>query len=222
MIRLDNLTKVFFTGAGRKVVAQDLNMTFPTGSSVALLGRNGAGKSTLLNMIAGIIPPTSGRIVTSGSISYPVGFAGSFHPELSGAQNTRFVARIYGAETDALIDFVRDFAELGSHFYMPIKTYSSGMKGRLSFGVSMGIAFDTYLLDEAGAVGDAAFKERSNQIFHDRMSRAGAVMVSHSMGQVRELCDRGVVLEHGHVEYYHDLEAAIDKHLFNMRKHQGG
>ena len=216
MIRFESVTKVFALHGRRKVVADNINLTFPTGAVVALLGRNGAGKSTLLRMIAGTQDPTLGRIVSTGTISWPVGFAGSFHPELTGAQNTRFVARIYCVDTDELVDFVEDFAGLGQHFRQPFRTYSSGMRSRLAFGVSMGIGFDTYLVDEVTAVGDAAFRVRSTELFKDRMKSAGAVMVSHSMVQVRQTCDVGAVLENGKLIYYEDLEAAIAHHEHNM------
>ena len=140
---------------------------FPTGAVVGLLGRNGAGKTTLMQMIAGTMEPTSGRILSDGSISYPVGFAGSFHRDLTGAQNTRFVARIYGIDTEALVAFVEDFAELGKHYHLPFRTYSAGMRARLAFGVSMGIPFDFYLIDEVTAVGDANFREKSREVFLD-------------------------------------------------------
>jgi capsular polysaccharide transport system ATP-binding protein len=155
--------------------------------------------------------------VSTGTISWPVGFAGSFHPELTGAQNTRFMARIYGVDTDELVDFVEEFAGLGAHFRLPFRTYSSGMRSRLAFGVSMGISFDTYLVDEVTAVGDAAFRARSTALFLDRMKNAGAVMVSHAMAQVRQVCDVGAVLEHGRLIYYDDLEAAIAHHERNMQ-----
>jgi capsular polysaccharide transport system ATP-binding protein len=122
MIQLERITKAFRVKGGEKVVADDISFTFPTGRSVALLGRNGAGKSTLLRLIAGSIRPTSGRIISTGTVSFPIGFQGSFHPDLSGVQNTRFVARIYGVDTDSLVAFVEDFAELGRHFYMPLRT----------------------------------------------------------------------------------------------------
>lgn len=216
MIRLENLTKIFTLEGRRKVVMQNVNIEFPSGLSVALLGRNGAGKSTLLQMIAGTQAPTSGRIVSTGSISWPVGFAGSFHPELSGVQNTRFVARIYGVDSDELVDFVEDFAGLGQHFHLPFKTYSSGMRSRLAFGVSMGIPFDTYLVDEVTSVGDAAFKMKSSTVFKARMETAGAFVVSHSMRMVRDMCQVGVVLENGKLTYYDDIEAAIAHHERNM------
>jgi capsular polysaccharide transport system ATP-binding protein len=217
MIRLENLTKVFSLNGKSKTVADNINVTFPTGRSVALLGRNGTGKSTLLQMIAGTLSPSSGQIFSTGSISWPVGFAGSFHPELTGAQNARFVGRIYGVDTDELIDFVEEFAGLGAHFRLPFRTYSSGMKSRLAFGVSMGIGFDTYLVDEITAVGDAAFKAKSDRMFKARMKHAGAVVVSHSMGQVRDLCDAAAVLESGQLTYYDDVEAAILHHNRNMK-----
>ncbi len=216
MIRFENLTKIYTLEGRRTVVADNLNTTFPTGRAVALMGRNGAGKSSLLRMVAGTMDPTWGRIVSDGTISWPVGFAGSFHNELTGAQNVRFVARIYGVDTDELVDFVQDFAEVGQHFHMPIKSYSSGMKSRLTFGTSMGIAFDTYLIDEVTAVGDASFKAKSARLFADRMRNSGALMVSHSMGQVRQMCDAGAVLEDGKLTYYDDLDEAIEVHQANM------
>ncbi|SDF37171.1 ABC transporter ATP-binding protein [Limimaricola pyoseonensis] len=218
MIRFEHLSKTFSLEGKRKVVAEDINVTFPTGRAVALLGRNGAGKSTLLKMIAGTTQPTSGRIVSTGTISWPVGFAGSFHPELSGAQNCRFIGRIYGVDTDELIAFVREFAELGVHFNLPLKTYSSGMRSRLAFGVSMGVAFDTYLVDEITAVGDQAFKARSDRLFKQRMQTAGAVVVSHSMGQIRELCDAAAVLENGKLLYFEDVGEGIKRHEHNMKR----
>lgn len=216
MIRLERLTKVFAMDGRRKVVARDIDAVFPTGLAVALLGRNGAGKSTLLRMIAGTEDPTAGRVVSTGTISWPVGFAGSFHPELSGAQNARFVGRIYGVDTDALAAFVEDFAGLGVHFHLPFRTYSSGMRSRLAFGVSMGIGFDTYLVDEITAVGDAAFRAKSDRLFKARLEYAGAVMVTHSMAQARALCDAAAVLEDGRLYYYEDVEEGIAHHNRNM------
>ncbi len=212
MIRFEHLTKSFRLRGERKVVIDDLNLTLPTGKSLALLGRNGAGKSTLLEMIAGTMRPDSGRIVTDGSISWPVGFGGSFHAELTGAQNVRFIARIYGVDTDGLLAFVEDFAELGKFFDMPVRSYSSGMRSRLTFGASMGIHFDTYLVDEVTAVGDASFKAKSQAVFADRMKTSSAIMVNHSMPQIRQFCNAGLVLENGQMQYFDDLEEAIEMH----------
>ncbi|MEP1201833.1 ABC transporter ATP-binding protein [Tateyamaria sp.] len=216
MIELDRLTKVFWVKGGRKRVVDSLSTTFPTGASVALLGRNGAGKSTLLKLIAGTMRPTSGQVLSSGSISYPVGFAGSFHPDMSGLQNARFVARLYGVDTDELVDFVEDFAELGPHFRMPLRTYSSGMRARLSFGVSMGIPFDTYLVDEVTSVGDGAFRDKSVRVFDDRRRTAGAIVVSHSEVMVRRICDMAAVLENGKATLYLDVDTALEHHAENL------
>lgn len=219
MIVFEDLSKIYRTrGGGQKVVLSQINLTIPSRASVGVLGRNGAGKSTLLNLVGGVTDPTYGRILTDGLISFPVGFSGSFHKDMTGAQNCRFVARIYGVDTEALIDFVEDFAQLGPHFHMPLRTYSSGMGARLSFGVSMGLKFDFYLIDEATSVGDAAFKAKSRQLFLDRVSNAGALFVTHSLGMMRELCDSGMVLEDGKLTYYDDLEEAIAHHAFNQVK----
>lgn len=219
MIKLERLTKTFPVRRGqKKVVVDNLSAVFPGGRSIGLLGRNGAGKSTLLKLIAGTIRPTSGRVLSTGTISYPVGFAGSFHPQLTGAQNTRFVARIYGVDTDELVEYVKDFAELGPHFNMPFKTYSAGMRSRLSFGVSMGIPFETYLVDEVTSVGDAAFRAKSLAVFEDRRAKAGAIVVTHSPQLVRNMCDMAVVLENGRLRFYEDVDEALAHHDENMTR----
>jgi len=216
MIRLENLTKAFWTPAGPKVVAAGINAVFPTGVSVGLLGRNGAGKSTMMEMIGGTIRPDAGRITSTGTISWPVGFAGSFHRDMTGLQNTRFIARVYGVDTEELIDFVKDFAELGPHFHMPVRNYSSGMRSRLAFGLSLGIPFQTYLVDEVTSVGDASFRKKAREVFLDRMNSAGAVVVTHSPLQLRQFCQAGAVLEGGQLHYYDDVNDAIAHHNANM------
>jgi len=213
MIQLQNLCKTFLLKGRRKIVANDITATFPSGASVALLGRNGAGKSTLLRMIAGTMSADSGQIISTGSISWPVGFAGSFHGDLTGLQNVRFIGRIYGVDTDDLVESVRDFSELGQHFDLPVRSYSSGMRSRLAFGVSMGIDFDTYLVDEVTSVGDASFKAKSISIFTERMAERGAIVVSHAPDMVRKMCQHGAVLEEGRLTYYEDLEVALEHHM---------
>ncbi|GLK65195.1 ATP-binding cassette domain-containing protein [Paracoccus kondratievae] len=212
MIWLENLTKIYRLKGRETQVADNINAVFPTGASVALLGRNGAGKSTLLRMIAGTVAPTSGRVLSDGTISWPVGFAGSFHGELTGAQNVRFVARIYGVDTDELVDYVEDFAELGAHYHQPFASYSSGMRSRLAMGTSMGIHFDTYLVDEVTSVGDANFRAKSQRVFADRMASSSAIVVSHSMPMIRKMCNMGAVLDRGKLTVFDDLEKAIAKH----------
>lgn len=217
MIRFENLTKSFWIKGRQKVVIDNLNLTLPSGRSLGLLGRNGAGKSTLLQIIAGTMSPTSGRIVTDGTISWPVGQAAAVHRELSGAQNVKFLARIYGVDTEELMAFVKEFSELGDFFDMPVRSYSSGMRQRLVFGASMGIHFDTYLVDEVTAVGDARFKRKSQEVFKDRMSKSSAIVVNHSMAGLRQFCDSGLVLEDGKITYFDDLEEAIEYHTELMK-----
>ncbi len=217
MIQFEQLTKGFWVKDERKIVIDNLNITLPTGKSLALLGRNGAGKSTLLQIVAGSMRPDHGRVISDGSISWPVGFGGSFHGDLTGAQNVAFLARVYGVDTDELLDFVQDFSELGKHFSMPVRTYSSGMRSRLTFGTSMGIPFDTYLVDEVTAVGDAAFRRKSRAVFEERMRVSSAILVSHEMGQVRQFCDAGIVLDQGRLDYYDDLDEAIDLHQRTLK-----
>ncbi|MFO7854800.1 MAG: ABC transporter ATP-binding protein [Paracoccaceae bacterium] len=217
----ENVSKEFRVKGGVKTVVRDLNMAIPRGRSLALLGRNGAGKSTLLSMVAGALKPDRGRILRNANISFPLGFAGSFHKDLTGAQNVRFVARIYGVDEEMLIDYVQDFAEIGPFIDQPVRVYSSGMKARLAFGVSMGIRFDVYLVDELTAVGDQNFKKKSKAVFESKLANSDVIMVSHSVNQLRRYCDCGLVLEDGRLEVFDDLEAAIERHHLNMREVSG-
>ncbi|HBG97950.1 MAG: ABC transporter ATP-binding protein [Rhodobacteraceae bacterium] len=216
MIRLERLTKSFNLLGERRYVARDITATFPDRTSVGLLGRNGAGKSTLLRMLGGQMRPDSGRVVSTGRISWQIGFAGSFHGDLSGAQNVRFIARAYGIDTDDLCAFVKDFSGLGPSFHVPFRTYSSGMRARLAFGVSMGIPFSYYLIDEVTAVGDASFQKKCTEILNARLANAGAIVVSHNDGTLRNMCQSGAVLEDGVLTWHDAIEDAIAHHNSNM------
>jgi capsular polysaccharide transport system ATP-binding protein len=217
MIELRNVCKTYRLSGVAKTVARDISFTFPSGECVALMGGNGAGKSTMLKMIAGTLQPDSGEIIRHGSVSWPVGFAGSFHGDLTGAQNVKFVARIYGVDTDEMVTFAKDFSQLGAHFHLPVRTYSSGMKSRLAFAMSMAVKFDTYLIDEVTAVGDAAFQAKSESMLRARLRDSGAVFVSHSMEQMKRICTSGVVLQNGRFFYYARVEKAIEHHQHAMR-----
>jgi len=212
MIRIENLSKGFWVKGEYIPVFRDLNMTVPSGRSVALLGGNGAGKSTLLQLVAGTLRPDGGRVFSDGAISWPIGLASSFHKELTGEQNTRFIARAYGVDTGSLCAFVEDFAELGRHFLAPIRTYSSGMKSRLTFAISMGIQFDTYLVDEVTAVGDAKFRRKSRELFRERIKTSGAIMVNHNLRELQDYCDSAMVLHNGKLHFFDDLKEAIAAH----------
>ncbi len=210
MIRFQNVSKTFrLKDGGRKHITRDLTLTLPSERRVALIGRNGAGKSTLLKMIGGTIRPDRGRIEASGRVSWPMGFAGGFHPALTGRQNARFVARIYGADTDGMIEYVKEFAELGEFLDAPFRNYSSGMRARLAFGVSMAAEFDCYLVDEITAVGDVIFRNKCRDVFTHKLGKAQVIMVSHAEPTLREYCDAALLLEEGEAFYFEDLEDGL-------------
>ena len=215
MIKIENLTKSYRTPTGRHYVFKDLNIEIPSGKSVAFIGRNGAGKSTLLRMIGGIDRPDSGKIITNKTISWPVGLAGGFQGSLTGRENVKFVARLYARQEELKekIEFVEEFAELGKYFDMPIKTYSSGMRSRLGFGLSMAFKFDYYIVDEVTAVGDARFKEKCAQLFKERHKESSFLMVSHSLNSLKEFCDVAIVFKNSYIiGYYENVQSGIDEY----------
>ena len=215
MIKIENLTKSYRTPTGRHYVFKDLNLEIPSGKSVASIGRNGAGKSTLLRMIGGIDRPDSGKIITNKTISWPVGLAGGFQGSLTGRENVKFVARLYAKQEELKekIEFVEEFAELGKYFDMPIKTYSSGMRSRLGFGLSMAFKFDYYIVDEVTAVGDARFKEKCAQLFKERHKESSFLMVSHSLNSLKEFCDVAIVFkDENAVGFFEDVQEGVDEY----------
>lgn len=215
MIKIENLTKSYRTPAGRHYVFKNLHVELPSNKSVALIGRNGAGKSTLLRVIGGIDRPDCGKIITNNTISWPVGLAGGFQGSLTGRENVKFVARLYATQEELRekVEFVQEFAELGKYFDMPIKTYSSGMKSRLGFGLSMAFKFDYYLVDEVTAVGDARFKKKCAELFKSRHDESSFLMVSHSLSSLKEFCDVALFIgRDNQVKYYESVDEAIENY----------
>ncbi|WP_421670823.1 ABC transporter ATP-binding protein [Rahnella sp. EDr1-12] len=215
MIKIENLTKSYRTPAGRHYVFKNLHVELPSNKSVALIGRNGAGKSTLLRVIGGIDRPDCGKIITNNTISWPVGLAGGFQGSLTGRENVKFVARLYSSQDELRekVAFVQEFAELGKYFDMPIKTYSSGMKSRLGFGLSMAFKFDYYLVDEVTAVGDARFKKKCAELFKSRHDESSFLMVSHSLSSLKEFCDVALFIgRDNQVKYYESVDEAIENY----------
>jgi capsular polysaccharide transport system ATP-binding protein len=208
MITLENVTKSYPVRHGRHVVLKDISIEFPTNKSVGILGVNGAGKSTLLRLLAGVETPDTGAIIRRGRISWPIGFGGGFNSSLSGEENCRFVSRIYDEDIDRVTSFAYEFSELGKFFYMPVRTYSSGMRSRLAFGLSMAIDFDCYLVDEVTAVGDKKFNQKCKAAFDERRERSIVLMVSHSMKTIREYCDHFAVLNNGKLRMFENLKVA--------------
>ena len=211
MIRLENVNKRYHTGNLSNWVLRDINLEIPAGTSVGLVGRNGAGKSTLLRLIGGMDVPDTGSIVTNSRISWPIGLSGGLQGSMTGRQNTRFVARIHGSgdSVERIVHFVEEFAELGKSFDQPVRGYSSGMRSRLNFGMSLAFDFDVYLSDEATAVGDRLFKEKATKAFRERVGQASLIMVSHSEGILRDLCQAGIWLEQGRATWFDDINDAI-------------
>ena len=212
MIELVNLTKWFPTPGGRHYVFRNLNFSFPDRVSIGLMGRNGAGKSTLMRLIGGLDTPDEGEVRTNNSISWPVGLSSGLQGSLTARDNVRFVCRLYGATGEAMqekIRFVQEFAEIGKFFDMPLKTYSSGMRGRISFGLSMAFSFDYYLIDEGMATGDPIFRKKAQAVFKERTRDANLILVSHNTRDIQDLCDMVVVLEGGQATLYEDVEEGL-------------
>ncbi len=210
MISFTNVSKHFKTQSHRKVILDHVSVEFASGYSYGLLGVNGAGKSTTMRMMAGTILPNSGVIKKDVRVSWPLGFAGGFHPNMTGKDNLNFVARAYGENPLRVSRFVEEFAELGDYINAPVKTYSSGMAARLAFGLSMAIEFDCYLVDEITAVGDARFQERCRIAFENRRKNSDVIMISHGMDTIKSYCDRAVVLVDGKMMTFNGVERAIE------------
>lgn len=212
MFELRNVTKSYLTPKGRRYIFRDLSLAIPPGKNIGLIGRNGAGKSTLMRLLGGADAPDSGTIVTDKSISWPVGLAGGFQGSMTGRENIKFVCRVYGATGESMRDkirYVQEFAEIGDWIDEPIKTYSSGMRSRIAFGLSMAFDFDYYLIDEVMSVGDAQFKKKCSQVFKEKMEKSNLVLVSHSMAEIKKLCDIVLLVRKGKIEVYEDVAEGI-------------
>lgn len=210
MIILKDITKIYDTRQGRRTVLDGVNLRVAKGDKLGILGRNGAGKSTLIRMMSGAELPTRGHIHRGISISWPLAFGGAFQGSLSGLDNLRFICRIYDAPIAPAIEFVKEFSELGSYLREPVKKYSSGMRARLAFAISMAVEFDCFLIDEIVAVGDSRFHEKCHiELFEKRSDRA-MIIVSHSPDYIREHCQHAAVLVNGKLHSFEQVEDAFD------------
>ena len=212
MFSIRNVTKSYITPTGRKYVFRNLNVELPEGKNIGLMGRNGAGKSTLMRLLSGTDTPDTGVIVTDKSVSWPVGLSGGFQGSLSGKEYVKFVCRVYGFGGDAMrekIAYVKNFAEIGKWFDEPVRTYSSGMRSRLAFGLSMAFDFDYYLIDEVMAVGDSHFKDKCKVVFKEKLVNSNIMLVTHSVSEISRLCNVVVLIENGQIIVYDDVEEGI-------------
>ncbi len=221
MIHLVDISKSYTTRMGDRIVLHPTTLTIPSNRGVAVLGRNGAGKSTLLRMISGIEEPDQGQVIRTVSLSWPLGFAGGVNPNMTGRQNIRFLARLNGADRATMEAFVEDFAELGVYLDERVITYSSGMRARLSFGISLAMDFDCYLVDEATSVGDQWFREKCLAAFNERRARSGLLMVSHNPGTIRQYCEIALVLTGGQLVPFCDLDEAVHFYCHGGRRNGG-
>jgi len=212
MIVVEDVHKRYQTehGAG-KWVLKGVSFTIPPNVSVGLVGRNGAGKSTLLRLIGGVDTPNRGRIERHCRVSWPMGFGGGLQGSLTGRQNAKFVSRIHGHELDIpdRLAYVADFSELGEAFDEPVKTYSSGMKSRLQFALSLAFDFDVYISDEVTSAGDASFRAKAAEAFKNLANRAGLIMVSHDEGTLKQFCSAGIWLDDGRAQWFDNIDDAL-------------
>lgn len=212
MILIEEVHKRYMTGHGvGKWVLKGINMTIPPRRSVALIGHNGAGKSTLLRIIGGVDFPTKGRVVRQCQVSWPMG-SGGLEGTLTGRQNAKFVCRIHG-DQDELADrlaFIQGFAELGDAFDEPVQTYSSGMRSRLQFALSLAFDFDVYISDEVTAAGDARFRKKAAEAFKGMASKASVIMVSHDESTLKQFCQSAIWIDEGHARWFDDLADGLN------------
>lgn len=218
MIRFEHVSKTYKLRRFRKEVLRDINFELQRGDALAVCGANGAGKSTLMRLIAGVESASSGKITRGMSTSWPIGYTSCFQSSLTGADNARFIARIYGQSIEKVLTYVQDFAQLGPYFHQPIHTYSAGMNARLAFGISLAIDFECFLVDEVTAAGDERFRERCHDALIERRNRATLVMISHDPFTLRQYCSRGAVVHGGGIQMFNTVDEALDVHHFNQSR----
>jgi capsular polysaccharide transport system ATP-binding protein len=212
MITLEGVSKVYRTRSGRRTVLNNVSVTFESGQNFGILGVNGAGKSTLIRLIAGSEIPDFGVVRRYARVSFPLGFGGTFHGALSGRENVAFIARIYGAGMRGVLHYVEEFSELGEYLYMPVNTYSAGMRAKLAFATCLALDFDLYLIDEVTEVGDQRFRQKCAEAFRERMQRSDIILVTHNIHTLRQYCDRGAILANGELTLFDDIDTALGRY----------
>jgi capsular polysaccharide transport system ATP-binding protein len=209
-IELHGVVKEYHTAVGVRRVLDGISFDIEAGEKIAVLGKNGAGKSTLVKIIGGVEEPTSGRIVRELFMSWPIAFSGGFEATMSGLDNIRFIARIYGVPVEDAIAFVDDFAELGRLLYLPVKTYSSGMRARLAFGLTLAVEFECFLVDEVLSVGDSRFQQKCHEALFVKRKNCAMIMVSHDQNILKSYCKKALVLKAGRGRVIDDLDFALE------------
>lgn len=196
--------------SAHRPVFSGIDFSLGRSGRLAILGRNGQGKSTLIKLLGGVMRPSEGQISWSMAASWPIGFGGAFQGSLSGLDNIKFLSRLYNRPIGDILERVDDFAELGRSLKLPVKHYSSGMRARLAFGLSLAIEFDCYLIDELMAVGDARFQRKcQDELFGNRSDRA-FLMASHDTGMIAQSCERALIIESGKAKVFEDVDEAVE------------
>jgi capsular polysaccharide transport system ATP-binding protein len=208
-IIVSDICKTYHTQTGHKDVLKGVSFKVSKGEKIAVLGRNGAGKSTLVKIVGGVERPSSGMIRRNLSMSWPLAFGGGFEASMTGLDNIRFIARLYDRPIRETVDRVDDFAELGRDLLIPVKFYSSGMRARLAFALTLAIDFECYLIDEVIAVGDQRFHQKCHDALFVERRESAMILVSHDVGIIREYCSSALVLKRGRGRVFEDIEFAI-------------
>lgn len=211
-LRVENLGKTYY--GSKRPLFTGLNLELARNGRLAILGRNGQGKSTLIKMLGGVLPPTEGVIDWRMTSSWPIGFSGGFQGSLTGLDNIRFLSRLYNRNYKETLDRVDDFAELGRALTLPVKHFSSGMRARLAFGLSLAIEFDCYLIDELVAVGDARFQQKCQEELFERRAERAFIMASHNVQLIADYCDRALIIESGRAKMFEDIQEAVDVYVW--------
>ena len=209
-IGLTNVTKEYHTAIGTRRILDGVSFDVKAGEKIAVLGKNGAGKSTLVKIVGGAEPPTSGEVRRGLFMSWPIAFAGGFEATMSGLDNIRFISRLYGVPIQDTIEFVDDFAELGRQLLLPVKTYSTGMRARLAFALTLAIDFECFLIDEVLSVGDARFHQRCYDALFVKRAHCAMILVSHDVAILRRYCHKALVLKAGRGRVFDDVELALN------------
>jgi capsular polysaccharide transport system ATP-binding protein len=215
MITLKKFSKYYPTKQGRRYIFKDVNLSLPMDKSIGVLGPNGAGKSTLIKILGGADYPSKGKVVSPLKISWPLGLRGGLQGSMSGRENVRFVARIHGfTNTKVVEEKVSEFAAIGIYFDEPVKTYSSGMRARVAFGLTMAFDFDfdVLLVDELTAVGDTNFKKKSEKVLKDKYEKTKVIMVNHSASELKKYCQAGLVIKGQNLHYFEEIDHAIQEY----------
>ena len=215
-IQLVNISKTFTTLGRRRTVFRNFNLEIAKGLNLGVIGPNGSGKSTLLSLLAGGMHPDSGNILRKMTVSWPIGYAGGVSTNVSGVVNCRFLARLYGKDPQKIVDFVTEFTELGEYMTWPVKTYSSGMRSRLNFALSMAIDFDCTLVDEGMGAGDQFFRAKAEALIEERRKRSTFVLVTHNLNEVVLHCDKVLVLGGPEPELCDNVEERVNQYIHDM------